>query len=206
MLIKQVFEQMLRMNELLHTLPKKMPANSKIPFAFESNFFQKQVEILNVYGVVLRGTHKHRPYGDHCSWTCLGPLYAAFISVQNTVRSTIAAIGYAPLCYLYTKSDRFGRNWCQFLARNHYERWSSFLPKWVMLNKHNCRIYATENPQMVHEEPLYDQKVTVWCGVCAALRLRWVIKENGGHLKDIVFRNWTKVISFDWIKWIMSLY
>lgn len=35
------------------------------------------------------------------------------------------------------------------------------------VNKQNCRFYATENPQLVHEEPLHDQKVTVWCGICA---------------------------------------
>lgn len=35
------------------------------------------------------------------------------------------------------------------------------------VNKHNSRYYATENPQIIHEEPLHDEKVTVWCGVCA---------------------------------------
>lgn len=35
------------------------------------------------------------------------------------------------------------------------------------VNKQNCRFYATENPQLIHEEPLYDQKLTVWCGMCA---------------------------------------
>ena len=35
------------------------------------------------------------------------------------------------------------------------------------VNKQNCRFYSTENPQLIEEQPLYDQKVTVWCGVCA---------------------------------------
>lgn len=35
------------------------------------------------------------------------------------------------------------------------------------MRKQNCRFYATENPQLIEEQPLYDQKVTVWCGVCA---------------------------------------
>lgn len=37
------------------------------------------------------------------------------------------------------------------------------------VNKQNCRFYAIENPQIIHEVPLYDQKVTVWCGVCAGM-------------------------------------
>lgn len=35
------------------------------------------------------------------------------------------------------------------------------------VNKQNCRIWGTENPHAIHEEPLHDQKVTVWAGVCA---------------------------------------
>ena len=35
------------------------------------------------------------------------------------------------------------------------------------VNKQNCRIYATENPQEIQEVPLHDDKVTVWCGVSA---------------------------------------
>lgn len=37
------------------------------------------------------------------------------------------------------------------------------------VNKQNCRFYATENPQLIDEQPLHDQKVTVWCGICADL-------------------------------------
>ena len=35
------------------------------------------------------------------------------------------------------------------------------------VNKQNCRIYATEDPQEIQEVPLHDEKVTVWCGVSA---------------------------------------
>ena len=35
------------------------------------------------------------------------------------------------------------------------------------VNKQNYRFYGTENPQIINEVPLYAQKVTVWCGVCA---------------------------------------
>lgn len=35
------------------------------------------------------------------------------------------------------------------------------------VNKHNSRYYATENPEIIHEEPLHDQKVSVWCGIYA---------------------------------------
>ena len=32
------------------------------------------------------------------------------------------------------------------------------------VNKQNCRIWATQNPHAIHEQPLHDQKTTVWCG------------------------------------------
>lgn len=32
------------------------------------------------------------------------------------------------------------------------------------VNKQNW--FATENPEIIHEEPLYDQRVTVWAGIC----------------------------------------
>lgn len=35
------------------------------------------------------------------------------------------------------------------------------------VNKHNCRFWGTENPQKIQETPLYDERVTVWCGICA---------------------------------------
>ena len=33
------------------------------------------------------------------------------------------------------------------------------------VNRHNCRYWAPQNPQMTHELPLHSPKVTVWCGV-----------------------------------------
>lgn len=35
------------------------------------------------------------------------------------------------------------------------------------VNKQNCRIYGTSNPEAIEEQPHYQQKVTVWCGVSA---------------------------------------
>lgn len=35
------------------------------------------------------------------------------------------------------------------------------------VNKQNCRIWATENPHAIHQQPLYDKKTTVWCGFWA---------------------------------------
>ena len=35
------------------------------------------------------------------------------------------------------------------------------------VNKQNCRIWGTENPHVIHETPLHDQKITVWAGVCS---------------------------------------
>ena len=33
------------------------------------------------------------------------------------------------------------------------------------VNKQNCRIWARQNPYAIHERPLHDVRVTVWCGV-----------------------------------------
>ena len=34
-------------------------------------------------------------------------------------------------------------------------------------NKQNCRIWSSENLKMIIEQPLYPQRVTVWCGFWA---------------------------------------
>ncbi|XP_053954882.1 uncharacterized protein LOC128861034 isoform X1 [Anastrepha ludens] len=44
--------------------------------------------------------------------------------------------------------------------------------------KQNCRIYATENPDEIQEVPLYDEKVTVWCGVSAKTIIGLFFFEN----------------------------
>lgn len=46
------------------------------------------------------------------------------------------------------------------------------------VNKQNCRFYGAENPKIIHEVPLYDQKVTVWCGVCADMVIGPFFFEN----------------------------
>ena len=35
------------------------------------------------------------------------------------------------------------------------------------VNKQNFRYWAAENPHMLHQKPMYSEKVTVWCGVSA---------------------------------------
>jgi hypothetical protein len=35
------------------------------------------------------------------------------------------------------------------------------------VNSQNSRYWATENPHGLHEQPLHDQKIGVWCGVSA---------------------------------------
>lgn len=50
------------------------------------------------------------------------------------------------------------------------------------VNKQNCRIYATENPQEIQEVPLHDAKVTVWCGVCAKTVIGpFFFEDDDGH-------------------------
>lgn len=35
------------------------------------------------------------------------------------------------------------------------------------VNRQNIRFWAAENPCVIHQQPLYDKKVTVWCGICS---------------------------------------
>ena len=35
------------------------------------------------------------------------------------------------------------------------------------VNKHNCRIWGSENPKMIIVKPLYSRRVTVWYGFWA---------------------------------------
>ena len=33
------------------------------------------------------------------------------------------------------------------------------------VNKQNCRFWAAENPQELHQSPFHTAKVSVWCGI-----------------------------------------
>lgn len=46
------------------------------------------------------------------------------------------------------------------------------------VNKHNCRIWGTENPHVIVEKPMHPQRVTVWCGF-------WI----GGIIGPFYFEN-----------------
>ena len=55
------------------------------------------------------------------------------------------------------------------------------------VNKQNCRFYATENPQLIEEQSLCDQKVTVWCGVCADMVIGpYFFEDDDGATKTVI--------------------
>lgn len=65
-------------------------------------------------------------------------------------------------------------NWVVQMAEEHDDFWRKIIMSDEAhftlngtVNKQNCRFYAAENPELFEEQPLYDQKVTVWCGICA---------------------------------------
>ena len=54
------------------------------------------------------------------------------------------------------------------------------------VNKQNCRIYATENPEKIQEVPLHDEKVTVWCGVSSKTVIGpFFFQNENGHAVTI---------------------
>lgn len=75
-------------------------------------------------------------------------------------------------------ADRQSRiNYSQAILNLHHEE-DNFFSKIIMsdeahfhlsgyVNKQNLRFWGTENPQVIHEEPLHALKLTVWCGIYA---------------------------------------
>ncbi|CAI6353807.1 unnamed protein product [Macrosiphum euphorbiae] len=49
------------------------------------------------------------------------------------------------------------------------------------VNKQNCRYYAAENPQSLHERPLHSPKVTVWCALSKKLIIGPYFFEEQGN-------------------------
>lgn len=54
------------------------------------------------------------------------------------------------------------------------------------VNKQNCRIYGTSNPEAIQEQPHYQQKVTVWCGVSAKCIIGPYFYENDNGVTETV--------------------
>lgn len=92
----------------------------------------------------------------------------------------------------YVRRVNYGK-WAVEMARNQSDFWQKIIMSDEAhfslsggVNKQNCRFYATENPQIIHEKPLYEQKVTVWCGICATMIIGPYFFENGAGATETV--------------------
>ena len=47
------------------------------------------------------------------------------------------------------------------------------------VNKQNCSIWGSKNPQVIKERPLYPEKVTVWCALWSEGVIERYFFENG---------------------------
>jgi len=58
------------------------------------------------------------------------------------------------------------------------------------VNTWNSRIWANENPHMFVQEPLHDEKVTVWCGVTSEFIIGpnffEEVNDNGQRYQDML--------------------
>jgi len=89
----------------------------------------------------------------------------------------------------YTPKER-AESRTKLLAKYCNERRSTLFNGGV--NKQNSRYWGTENPLIIHEHVQFDQKVTVWCGICSEKIIEpyffedndgKAISINGGHYR-----------------------
>ena len=115
------------------------------------------------YVPVLRGTQEHLS-----SCACLGPLYNGLFALICICSRT--KFNWRKNCCLRTSLvDWNGPKEIIEMAEDDDQFWNKIIMSdeaHVTLNgtvnKQNCRIYATENPQEIQEVNLHDEKVTVW--------------------------------------------
>ena len=55
----------------------------------------------------------------------------------------------------------------------------------MYVNKQNCRISGSENPQIIKERPLHPEKITVWSG--GGIGPYFFYLKHYAHMKDDFF-------------------
>ncbi|XP_053946986.1 uncharacterized protein LOC128855816 isoform X2 [Anastrepha ludens] len=62
------------------------------------------------------------------------------------------------------------------------------------VNKQNCRIWSTSNPQILHETELHPLRVTVWCAVSSRCIVGPYFFEENGHTVTVTGDRYLKML------------